>query len=285
MRLRGRLGRAWRVAARTFGGYSADQGALLAGALAFFAFLSLFPFLLVVIAILGSVLGSSDRAYAAVVDVVQGALPGSRLAVEEQVRAVISQRVVAGWLGVAGLLYGALGFFSMWRTSLQVIWRLPPPARFWRPYVRAVLVVLAAIVFVLASIAATAVLTAILQYRAFGFSLRQIPHSVTIVGVLVSLALDWGAFTLAYLAAGNRRLTWGGRLAGAGFAAVAWEIAKHLFAWYVTSFASFAVYGSLGVVVILMIWFYYSAVILVLGAELAAAWSDPAPEGHLPLRV
>jgi membrane protein len=59
---------------------------------------------------------------------------------------------------------------------------------------------------------------------------------------------------------------------GALFATVLWETAKHLFTWYVSAFGKgfSLVYGSLSAMAVLLVWTYYSAAVLLLGAEVAA---------------
>ncbi|OPZ81416.1 MAG: hypothetical protein BWY76_03039 [bacterium ADurb.Bin429] len=63
-------------------------------------------------------------------------------------------------------------------------------------------------------------------------------------------------------------------LPGALFAAVLWDITLHLFGWYVVhALGRFSViYGSLGGLVLLMLWFYYSAQVYLLGAEISAVY-------------
>ena len=96
------------------------------------------------------------------------------------------------------------------------------------------------------------------------------------VGAAISLTVLLGASALGaallYRFAPNRRaLSWGAIWPGAAFFALGWIAATGAFGFYAASFASYnATYGSLGAVVVLITWFYVSALFLLLGAELAA---------------
>ena len=68
----------------------------------------------------------------------------------------------------------------------------------------------------------------------------------------------------------NKRVHIKSALQAAPFASLLWELAKHLFAWYVVPLSEYSIfYGSLSTLVIFIFWVYYSSTILVLGGEFA----------------
>ncbi|BAU26401.1 membrane protein [Aneurinibacillus soli] len=80
-----------------------------------------------------------------------------------------------------------------------------------------------------------------------------------------------GLFAFVYYFAPNCKVHWRVGFIGAIFAAVGWLIVSYGFSFYVNSFSSYTItYGSLGGVIILMIWFYLSAMILILGGQINA---------------
>lgn len=86
------------------------------------------------------------------------------------------------------------------------------------------------------------------------------------------LALLIAVFSLLYTIIPNRRLTLRQALPGAVFASVAWALSSLAFSFYVDRFANYArLYGSLGGVVILLVWLYLTSVVLLIGSELNAA--------------
>lgn len=79
-------------------------------------------------------------------------------------------------------------------------------------------------------------------------------------------------FSLLYAVIPNRRLTFLQALPGAIFTSAAWALASLGFSFYVDRFADYArLYGSLGGVVILLVWLYLSSVVILIGCEINAA--------------
>jgi membrane protein len=77
-------------------------------------------------------------------------------------------------------------------------------------------------------------------------------------------------FCLIYKIIPNKSVHFKSALQAALFTSVLWELARHLFAWYVVHLAHYSIfYGSLSTLVIFISWVYYSSTILVVGAELA----------------
>ena len=77
-------------------------------------------------------------------------------------------------------------------------------------------------------------------------------------------------FFLIYKIIPNKRVHFKSALQAALFAGLLWELAKHLFAWYIVHLAEYSIfYGSLSTLVIVVLWVYYSSMILVVGGEFA----------------
>ncbi|MFC5460707.1 YihY family inner membrane protein [Massilia niabensis] len=111
----------------------------------------------------------------------------------------------------------------------------------------------------------------------------------TVFSTLASLALTTGAYTLLYVTVPNRSVDWRDALWGALAAAIAFELAKRLFALFIRQFPTYAIiYGALAALPLFLLWMYLSWLITLLGAVLAAAlptvkyerwWHVPAPGG------
>lgn len=87
----------------------------------------------------------------------------------------------------------------------------------------------------------------------------------------VTLVVIFVVFTFLYWVAPNRRSTLISVLPGALFSTVGWTVASLGFAYYVNNFGNYsATYGSIGVIIILMLWFYLTGIILMIGGELNA---------------
>ncbi|MCD7665040.1 YihY/virulence factor BrkB family protein [Listeria monocytogenes] len=87
----------------------------------------------------------------------------------------------------------------------------------------------------------------------------------------VTLIVIFVVFTFLYWVASNRRSTLISVLPGALFSTIGWTVASLGFAYYVNNFGNYsATYGSIGVIIILMLWFYLTGIILMIGGELNA---------------
>jgi len=88
----------------------------------------------------------------------------------------------------------------------------------------------------------------------------------------VSLSVLILVFTLLYKYIPNRRLTFKEVLPGAIFSTIGWLLASMLFSFYVNNFGNYSkTYGSIGGIIVLLIWLYLSSVIIILGGEINAA--------------
>ncbi|UOE56420.1 YihY/virulence factor BrkB family protein [Bacillus sp. CMF12] len=88
---------------------------------------------------------------------------------------------------------------------------------------------------------------------------------------LVSPFILFMVFTGLYWIAPNKKLTCISVAPGAIFATVGWVLSSLAFSYYVSNFGNFsATYGSIGAIIVLMIWFYISGIIIILGGEINA---------------
>ncbi len=120
-------------------------------------------------------------------------------------------------------------------------------------------------------IVALALSTYLLALPLFNDTETYVPIRSGLLGSLPFL-IEFTALTAAYRLIPNRRVHWRKALVGGMAAALLFEAAKHLFAWYVVSGANYQeVYGALAVVPMFILWIYVSWVIVLLGASLTAS--------------
>ncbi|HWR23987.1 MAG TPA: YihY/virulence factor BrkB family protein [Feifaniaceae bacterium] len=108
-------------------------------------------------------------------------------------------------------------------------------------------------------------LSAKLGWSAFGVALTHILQLILPVGMLFLL------FLFLYTIIPNRKLRVREVLPGAAFTSVVWVISSFLFSTYVNNFSNFArLYGSLGGVIVLLLWLYLSSMVMLIGSEINA---------------
>ena len=259
-----RLGRKWQQ----------DKCSLMAAAVSFYVLLSIFPLLLAATAALGYVLGSSQRATEYLMGYVSSFLPHLEIGIRDLLDEVVTGREAAGAIAVLVFVWSGTQVFVVLEKVVSEAWE-GKRARSWL-ISRAIALGLLPLIGLLAavSIALGSVLNLIqdLDLHIAGRSLAQLPVIWPLLAVVLSFATAVLLFALIYLVLPNCRVRVGSAFLGALVGAGAWEISKYGFGWYVAHIASFSrVYGSLGVTIVFVLWSYYSALALLLGAEIAAS--------------
>lgn len=244
-----------------------DNGKLVAGAVSFFAFLSIFPLLLTATGVLGMVIGSPDEAERLVLSITKQYVVGTQA--RELVTQVLRGKNAATGIGLVLLFWSGTTVMVMLEQAMNLAWGVRRRRSFIRS--RAVGFALFAVVSALMLLSVGA--AAIANYVATrGF---QVIHGwsglMTLNSYLIPLLAITATFTLVYKILPFTNVRWKAAIIGGVFAGILWEIALQIFAFYVVNFARYnQVYGSLGAVILLLVWINYSAIIVILGAELAS---------------
>ena len=246
---------------------------MMAAAIAFYWLLAFIPLLLLGTSAIGYLLGSSDRAVDEVMAAARRAIPrATSRDVEVFLRTLIQSRHVTGVLGIGFLLWVSMGVFGIIASSLTAL----SGGRETRSYLRRKL-----IAFVLMCTVGFLLLVAVMG----GWVLAAWPGIEELAGVRLTLPafltdpnfpryftsiLMGILLTIIYLVAPVRDIRWPAAAAGATLAAFLWHQAKVLFNWYLTHYArSSLLYGILGGFIGLVLWIFYTAIILLFGGLLA----------------
>jgi membrane protein len=265
--------RAWRdILLRVKDEAKNDNVSLLSGGVAFFAMLSLVPALIAVVSIYGLVANPSDVERQAN-DLTKALPPDAQRLVVEQLRNVVSSS--KSGLGLAAVAAIVLALWSASSAVKHLIEAVNTAygQRDERGFVKlrglSILLSLGAALFMAAAIALIAFVPAALGDTSLGaaarFALNVIRWPLLAFGMIVGLAivykLDPDRDDPQF-----RWFSW-----GAVAATVAWIVASILFSVYAANFGNYnEMYGSLGAVIVLMLWLYLTANVVLLGAELNA---------------
>ncbi|OFZ69596.1 MAG: hypothetical protein A2Z01_08150 [Betaproteobacteria bacterium RBG_16_58_11] len=172
-------------------------------------------------------------------------------------------------LGIASLTITALLLMYTIDHAFNAIWRVRKPRTVSQRFLTYWTVLTIGPIILGASLSVT--------YYLVSFSLGYVKH-IPLMGPstlkLVPVALMSLAFTLLYAAVPNRYVPWKHALAGGIFAGIAFELMKRGFAWYITSFPTYTlIYGAFATFPIFLLWIYFSWLVILLGAVIAAALS------------
>jgi membrane protein len=262
----------WQVVRRAFKESSADNVPILAGGVAFFAFLAIFPAIIAAITLYGLV--ADPQTVAAQVRDLSAALPQqAQPIVADQLQSVASASGGALGIGLVISLVAALWSASSGTGNLlkaiNVAYDEDETRGFLKVRGVALLLTLGAIVFVLLTLALVAVVPVVLgalPLGPVGTVLAQVLRWVLLVALVV------GALAVTYRLAPDRdlpRFSW--VTTGSLVATVLWIIGSIAFSLYVNNFGSYnKTYGAIAGVVVLMLWLYLTSYIVLLGAEINA---------------
>ena len=247
-----------------------------AAALTYYAVLALFPGLMVLVAILG-LLGQHPETTNALLDIVRDIGPASAVdTFRGPIEGVVKSNSGAGALLGVGLLvalWSASGYIGAFIRAANVIYEVEEGRPFWtrRPLQIAITL---AMVLLLVIVAISIVVTGPLA-RSVGDVIGVGDTTVTVWNIAkwpVIVVVVMAMFTVLYYLAPNVKqpgLRW--MTPGGAVAVLIWIVASVGFGFYVANFGSYdKTYGSLGGVIIFLVWLWISNLAVLFGAELDA---------------
>ena len=260
---------AWRGCVRLATGNDLTHAA----AIAYYALLSLFPFLLLVISILGSIT-ADERDRLAVLGFVFRYFPTQFDFVTTQLDAFRQTRVQVGVAGGLVLIWASLGVFGAITSAVNEAWGVEKPRSFLKDrMVSFVMLAAGGGVMILALLFVSAAKVA--EASSFGVMLARFQW----LRAVQSLTFTYSATILLVLALGllyyyipNVKTRFRDVWVGAVLTGVLWRLAFDAFSWYIGRSGGLTmIHGSIAAVVVFLLWIYVSSVILLYGVEFTAA--------------
>jgi len=251
-----------------------------AAALAFQALFSIFPFIIVLIALLG--LFDMMFFFNWVREQMSLLLPHEAM---EQVDLVIEevQEPRGGLLsiGLIVALWVASGAMRSTINALNVVYKVKDARPFWKLYPLSIIYTLGFAGMLIAAAILMVLGPKIIQLIAEQIGLEQVIVTLwTWLRLPIALLLLMIAVTVVYYLAPNVEQKLKFITPGSILSVTVWILASIGFRYYIQNFADYsAVYGSIGTVIVLMMYFYISAAVLLFGAEVNAVIEDSAPSG------
>jgi membrane protein len=242
-----------------------------AAALAYYAFFSLFPLLLVAIAG-GSYFISTQQIYQNVTQLVHSVIPVSTELIDENLQEVLSERGTVGILSLLTLLWSASGVFTNLAININIAW----PKAYRRNFLQSRLVGLSIIGGLSVLLILSMTVDWVLKLAPF-LEAWTATSSTERLWRLISDLATWLMIFLIFLGLyrwiPTSNVHWNATIWGALTASLGWKAATAGFTWYLTSgFGRYqVVYGSLGAIVALLFLIFIVAVITLFGAHLSAA--------------
>lgn len=254
--------------------YEADN-LTYAASVAYYALLSLFPFALITISILGSVT-ADDTTRQTVLLFALRYFPGQFDFIITQLDAFRQNPIRLGVGGAILLVWGALGVFGAISTAVNHAWGVEKARSFLGHRMFSFLMLLTAgLMLMIGLLGATA--AQIIGARWFASVSEQHPALRLMQGYLIRnvlLLLPAFVFGLIYYFVPNVKVLLKDVWLGALVTGLLWDAGFKGFSWFVRDVSQFTrIHGSIAAVIVFLIWVYFSAVILLWGVEFTASYS------------
>jgi membrane protein len=246
-----------------------------AASIAYYALLSLFPFLLLVISMLGAVT-ADDADRVSVLSFVFRYFPTQLDFVTGQLDALRAARLQLGVAGSLALIWGSLGVFGAVTSAVNEAWGVEKQRSFWKHRLVSFLMLVAAGgVMMLALLLVSLIQMA--QATWFGAMLASYTWLTTLqtyaVRNLATGLLVIGLGLVFYFIP-NAKTRFRDVWVGAVLTGLLWRLAFQGFAWYIRVNAGLKmIHGSVAAVIVFLLWVYVSSIILMYGVEFTAAYA------------
>jgi membrane protein len=236
----------------------------LAASVSFFSFLSLFPFLVLVVS-LASIFFERRQALEQIDRLLQTFPQGVSDTVARVLMGVVNRGRVVSAVSFLVLTYSSFAAFGQLRYALNKVMGTQKKTTGGIAILKAFgfFVAVAVVVLLLMLSGSTLFVLARILERLTLIRALWLVESIAFLGEILLCSASY-----RYLA--DRRLRWRNVLIGGLFTAVLWEILKVLFGWYVSSIHGMAaVYGFIGSIFFLMLWLFYAVLIYFAGAHIS----------------
>jgi membrane protein len=240
-----------------------------AAAIAYFATFSLFPLILLSIAIASFSLGSLMDQHI-IVQRLEFIAPALGQLLGKNIDEIIQARGPVTIVAFVGLIWSASTIFYTLTGTLNKIWSNKRSRPFWKQRGLAILFVLA---FVGPALFLASFASSMLADLDIWLPDQIIPIG-GIISFIVAILLDVALFMVLYIMLPHGTATWREILPGAIGAGLLWELAKKIFLFFVSTYISISnlVYGSVAAVIAFLAWAYLSGLIFLFGAYLSVSY-------------
>lgn len=255
----------WRTSAE----FGADNGKLMAAAVAYTLLFSLFPFALALISIAGFMMSSAE-VQNQVITAMGNLIPVARGLIVNTLEGVIEAREATGFIALLALIYSALSFFDALRNSLNVAWGVPNSHTFIKGRLINVAMLVLAVIIMIGFTWLTTTLQYLHEANIQHGLLKLIRNNLfaRLVFMLSSAVMAYGVILFLYHFIPSNRPRWKHIWLGALLATIGFETVRFAFVWYVKNFGQYnMVYGPVGVVIALLMFIYLTAWVLLFFAK------------------
>ncbi len=261
---------------RVLGGFRANQGLLLAGAVAYYALLSVVPLLILIVMALSHWVAPAEL-LATLGRYLEWLMPGQSQAIVEELRNFLDNQDVVGWVLLITMLFFSSLAFTVLEKAMSVIFlhRVGVRRRHYLvsallPYCYILCLGLGLLIVTLAAGSLQALGEDTIAFLGREWSLGGVAG---VLLYLLGVAGEVFLLTSVYMVMPVGRLYWRHALVGGVTAALLWEITRHVLVWYFGTISKVGeVYGSLTTAIVVLFSLEVAATLLLLGAQVISEY-------------
>lgn len=266
----------WKFLWQTVRGFRANQGLLLAGAVAYYALLSIVPLLILIVITLSHWIDQSELLLT-LGRYLEWLIPGQSSAVVRELAQFLQHRDIVGWVLLGTMLFFSSLAFTVLESAMSVIFlhRVAIKRRHFlfsaiMPYCYILFLGLGLLLVTLVSGSLRVIGEESLEFLGTSWSL----HGVSgLLLYLLGLTGEILILSSVYLVMPVGRLSWRHALIGGVTAALLWEVTRHALLWYFATLSQVSlVYGSLTTAIVVLLSLEIAATVLLFGGQVISEY-------------
>lgn len=263
----------------SFKGFGNDKVTKLSGSLAYYTVFSMGPLLVVIISLCSIFLGR-EAVEGKIFEQLSGFVGhDTALQLQEVIKnaSLAGKGKLAAIIGIIALLFGATTVFADIQDSINKIWGIKPkPKKGWLKMLQNRFLSFSVIASLGFLLLVSLGISTIIEGLMSSFQAKYPDVAVTIV-YIVNLLLTFGITTLIFgvifKVLPDARISWKDIIAGAVATALLFMLGKFGISFYISKTNVGSTFGAAGSIVVLLVWVYYSSIILYFGAEFTKAYA------------
>jgi membrane protein len=269
----------WKVLKNSFKGFSNDRITKMSSSLSYYTLFSMAPLLIIIISLSGIFLGQ-DAAQGKIYDQLSnfiGSNAASQLQTMIQNASLSGKSKLAAIIGIVTLIVGATTVFAQIQDTINYIWGIKPkPKKSWLNFLKNWFLSFSVIIGLAFLLLVSLTLSTLID--GFSDALKAHFPQITVVflyiiNTLITLIVTALIFGAIFKVLPDAKIRWKDVLTGAITTAVLFMLAKFGISFYISKSNVGTTYGAAGSLVILLLWVYFSAMILYFGAEFTKAYA------------
>lgn len=269
-------------------GFAEDRVTKLSAALAYYTIFSITPLIIILISLTSIIWGNDateNKLFSEINEFV-GAEAARQIQDFVAHASLSGKSNIALAIGIISLVVGATAIFTEIQDSINLIWKVKAvPKKGWLKMLTNRLLSFSLIASMGFLLLVSLVINSIVV--ALGNRLEDYVPEVSSLLVLVltnalTLAVVTGIFTIIFKVLPDVILKWRTAIVGALFTAVLFSIGKYLIGIYIEKGDPGSAFGAAGSIIVILVWIYYTSIILYFGAEFTQAYAEKYDHGIQP---